>query len=143
MSSPIPYEFDDRDIVSPGYSVALLSRYPLARLGRQFAPVDADDCAPGLEAMPPQAGLAVAVVFTDAGMVHQLQRDGYRVCDVAKWGALPVTAEMMEDAGLPRHAAAFRRWHDVDCDRPSPGDDITRAAFDAMDRQASPLRTDR
>ena len=104
-----------------------------------YVPVDADDCAPGLEAMPPQAGLAVAVVFTDGGMVYQLQRDGGRVCEVAKWGALPVTAEMMEDAGLPRHAAAFRRWHDVDCDRPSPGDDITHA----MDRQASPLRTDR
>ena len=127
MSSPIPYEFDDHDIVSPGYSVALVARYPLARLGRQFAPVDADDCAPELEAMPPQAGLAVAVVFTDAGMVHQLQRDGGRVCEVAKWGALPVTAEMMDDAGLPRHAAAFRRWHDVDRDRPSPGDGYRRS----------------
>ena len=94
---------------------------------------DSNDTAPGLETMPAAPGLAVVVVITDRGLVHQLQRNGGRVCDVAQFGALPVTAEMMDDAGLPRHAAAFRRWHDVDHDRPSPSDNITRAAFDAMD----------
>ena len=100
MGSLIPYEFDDHDIVSPDYSVALLARYPLARLGRQFAPVDADDCAPGLETMPPQAGLAVAVVFTDAGMVHQLQRPPRRWYDV--------------DRDRPSPGDGYRRSNDSD-----------------------------
>jgi len=45
-------DFDDRDIVSPGYSVALVARYSGGALHRALpqvvAPVDADDCAPGL-----------------------------------------------------------------------------------------------
>ena len=48
-------DLDDRDAVSPDYSVALLARYPLARLGRQFAPVDADDCAPWCRRRHPSA----------------------------------------------------------------------------------------
>lgn len=110
------HDFDDRDPVSPGYSVAFVARYWDRALPRAVGPVDADDCAPGLEAMPPQPGLAVAVVLTERGMVHQLQRSGDRVCEVASWGALPLTAMMMDDAGLPGHAAAFRRWHDVSRD---------------------------
>ena len=117
MSSPIPYEFDDRDIVSPGYSVALLSRYPLARLGRQFAPVDADDCAPGLEMEPGKVCASFDCDYDDHHSMHRMM--------------------FLERSKV---------WACVDCGhvaRPSPGDDITRAAFDAMDRQASPLRTDR
>jgi len=44
----------------------------------------------------------------------------------------------------PMHRMLFLKrsevWACVDCghvDRPSPGDDITRAAFDAMDREGS------
>lgn len=104
--------------------------------GLTLQAADSNDTAPGLETEPAAPGLAVVVVITDRGLVHQLRRNGDRVCDVAQFGALPVSAEMMDDAGLPRHAAAFRRWHDVDHDRPSPGDDITHEAFDAMGRES-------
>ena len=89
-------DLDDRDAVSPDYSVALLARYPLARLGRQFAPVDADDCAPGLE--------------TERG-------DDWIRRDAEGMAAL----------------SALCHLTDYDRDRPSPGDDITRPAFDEMD----------
>ena len=45
-------DLDDRDPVSPGYSVALVARYYGGALPRVVAPVDADDCAPGLETGP-------------------------------------------------------------------------------------------
>ena len=125
----------NRDVLPIDLAMGLARSVPRLgyRVTPRLAPVDSNDTAPGLETMPVAPGLAVVVVVADRGLVHQLQRNGVRVCDVAQFGALPVTAEMMDDAGLPRHAAAFRRWHDVDHDRPSPGDDITRAAFDAMD----------
>jgi len=103
------------DNEGPGLSVAALA-FGLRRRWSWARWVDSDDCAPGLEAVPAQPGLAVVVVFTDRGMVHQLQRSGVRVCDVASWAAIPLTAKVMRDAGLPDHAAAFRRWHDVDGD---------------------------
>ena len=124
MGSLIPYEFDDHDIVSPGYSVALLSRYPLARLGRQFAPVDADDCAPGLESI------------YDA-MVHAADREA--PCPKCGSPGGPFTGFGLAGGGFGFYAGcsdcgAFEKHQttdeppdDVDFDRPSPGDGYRRS----------------
>ena len=99
MSSPIPYEFDDHDVVSPGYSVALLARHPTAMLGRQLAPVDAGDCAPGLETQ----GSGYEFVAMLLASV-QVKRGG---AFATRW-----------------QKELLARKVDCDHDRPSPGDDV-------------------
>lgn len=76
-----------------------------------YVAVDSDDTAPGLE--------------TESG----------GVC---------ASFDCDYDDHHPMHRMLFLKrsevWACVDCghvDRPSPGDDITRAAFDAMDREGS------
>ena len=99
-------DFDDRDTVSPGYSVALVARYPTAMLGRQFAPVDADDCAPAW--------------VTTFDRSHP-----YALACIARQGD--------DSHDLPWDEVAY------DMDRCGRGLEM----LDGLDRQASPLRTDR
>ena len=126
--------YDDRDVVSPGYSVALVSRYPAGRWRRSVAPVDADDCAPGLD-YPPILGLSIAAVIDhDGRVVHEVRIDEEPVYDTLLWCEIPDAAHELEGFGHHKAATALLLWLDTDRDdRPSPGDDITREAFDAMD----------
>lgn len=100
-----------------------------------FAPADgsdSDDCAPGLVADDARraaatAHLAALEVAVIDGAATDEQIAEYVVLRDASWardGSRIVAVPAPEFYG-----------YDRDFDRPSPGDDITRAAFDELDRE--------
>ena len=99
-----------------------------------YMPVDADDCAPGLD-YPPILGLSIAAVIDhDGRVVHEVRIDEEPVYDTLLWCEIPDAAHELEGFGHHEAATALLLRLDVDRDdRPSPGDNITREAFDAMD----------
>ena len=102
--------------------------------GDWMVPDDSNDTAPGLD-YPPRAGLTIAAIVDYAGrVVHEVRIDEEPVYDTLLWSEIPEAATELEGFGHHEAATALLLWLDVDRDdRPSPGDDITRAAFDAMD----------
>ncbi len=126
----------NRDVLPIGLAMSLARAVP--RLGYRatprIAPVDSNDIAPGLD-YPPRAGLTIAAVIDLCGrVVHEVRIDEEPVYDTLLWSEIPEAAHELEEFGHHEAATALLLWLDVDRDdRPSPGDDITRAAFDAMD----------
>ena len=89
----------DGDFYGPQATVYMIRRHSPAGLNRAVVPVDADDCAPGLET-PGNASLCWVLTRPEV-----------------------------------QAALRLRALVDHDHDRPSPGDDLTHAAFDEMDRE--------
>jgi len=104
----------DRDIFGPASRVRYVRKSAWKDPG--LVPADADDCAPGLETEPTPPKPAVA----RRPAPHDADRDWHGPTWVR-----PVRE--LNDSG------DFAAWLVAG---PSPGDDITREAFDAMDGQS-------
>jgi hypothetical protein len=126
----------NEDVLPVGLSVWMANRAPGlgVHLPANVAPVDSDDCTPGLD-YPPIPGLYIAAVIDHAGrVVHEVRIDEEPVYDALLWSEIPDAAHELEGFGHHEAATALLLWMDVDRDdRPSPSDDITRDATWAMD----------
>ena len=138
----------NRDVLPIDLAMGLARAVPGLgyRATPRIAPVDSNDAAPGLD-YPPRAGLTVAVSIDPWGhVVHELREDDCPISDTLLWSEIPAAIDRARTGGLsvysdPRYdvVMAWCAWLDCDHARPSPSDDITRAAW-AGSGGASPLQ---